>query len=549
MASHRKASNPLRRWIIFGLILFVIGITVPGWLVEWTWLDSLGYPAVFWKIKGTRLLLFLAAFIVALAYLLPNFKILSRNLSPFHMDFSNSPLAEFGQVYVTPKRLLNISRIIAGVFAFFFASSFYRLWDEWFRFIHPQTFGETDPVFGLDVGFYIFRLPLIQQMQGSLIILSFLICVLIFMAYSAKGLVSFKKTNLHTEEALKAHKHFSVNLGIWLLLLSFGYFLDQFNVLFDPSGAVFGAGYTDLKLKLPAIRLITLLVFLLALYVFYQSRKGDFGKLFKVGGIVLGIGIVGLFIIPWSVQSVSVKPNELKMEEPYITNNIQMTRKAYGLDAFHETSYNASDTISYSAVQKNMQTINSIRLWDSRPILETYRQLQEIRLYYSFPSVSVNRYRTSRGYEQMMVSARELNTSKLPEKAQTWVNRHLQYTHGYGITMSPVARTNADGNPQLLIKDLPPVSSIDLEVEQPAIYYGQYSTEFKLVNTEIKELDYPEGKDNVYTHYDGRGGVPIDNFFQKTLFEFKNLYKKYKQKQFLLYFAQRKVFAQFFQRL
>src|SRR5699024_10969381 len=199
----------------------------------------------------------------------------------------------------------------------------------------------------------------------------------------------------------------------------------------------------------------------------------------------------------------------------YLVNNIDMTRKAYGLDQFHETSYDAADTISYGAVQKNMQTIDNIRLWDSRPILETYRQLQEIRLYYSFPSVSVNRYRTSRGYEQMMVSARELNTTKLPETAQTWVNRHLQYTHGYWTTMNPVARTNADENPQLLIKDLPPVSSIDLEVEQPAIYYGQYSTEFKLVNTEIKELDYPEGKDNVYTHYDGRGGVPIDNFFQK----------------------------------
>lgn len=518
MASSKNKIKRLRLGLLLGFIFLFLFILFPGWIVEWAWLGNLDYSPTFWKIKGTQLFLFIGAFLLALLYLLPNFKVLIKNTPPLYINFSNTPFEQFGQRYIQPKQFKVFSRLIAGIFSLFFAGSYFFNWDSWFRFMHPQKFGETDPIFNWDIGFYIFQLPFLQTLQSSLISLVFFTTALLVLLYAAKGSIVLNKSIFRTEQSSHVIRHICINLGIWSLLLAFGYFLDQFKLLFDPTGVVFGADYTDIKIQLPVIRLLTLLTFLLALFAFYQASKKRFGKLFKAAGVVIIIGIIGLFFIPWGVQSMSVKPNELNMEEPYLVNNIAMTRKAYGLDNFHETSYDASDTISYSDVQKNMQTIDNIRLWDSRPILETYRQLQEIRLYYSFPSISVNRYHTNRGYEQMMVAARELNTSKLPAKAQTWVNRHLQYTHGYGITMSPVAATNADGNPQLLIKDLPPVSSINLQVEQPAIYYGQNTTEFKLVNTEIKELDYPKGKENVYTHYDGRGGVPIDNFLKKLLF-------------------------------
>ncbi len=518
MVTSKNKVTRLRFWLLLGFVLFLLFILVPGWLVEWNWLDHLDYPAIFWKIKGTELFLFIGAFVIALLYLLPNFKVLIKNTTPLYINLANTPFEQYGRRYIQPRQFKVFSRLVAGVFGLFFAASYFLSWDSWFRFTHPQKFGETDPVFGWDIGFYIFRLPFLQTIQSSLISLVFFTTAILVMLYAAKGSIVLNKSIFRTEQSSNAIRHICINLGIWGLLLAAGYFLDQFKILFDPSGVVYGAGYTDVKIKLPVIQILGVLTFLLALLAFYRAYKKNFGKLFKAAGVVIIIGIIGQFFLPWGVQSVSVKPNELKMEKPYLVNNIDMTRKAYGLDQFHETSYDAADTISYGAVQKNMQTIDNIRLWDSRPILETYRQLQEIRLYYSFPKVSVNRYHTNRGYEQMMVAARELNTSKLPQKAQTWVNQHLQYTHGYGITMSPVAATNDDGTPKLLIKDLPPVSSINLQVEQPAIYYGQRTTEYKLVNTKIKELDYPKGKENVYTHYKGRGGIPIDNFAQKLLY-------------------------------
>ncbi len=513
-----KKTNRLKIGLALGVILLVLLIALPGWIVEWAWLDHLHYAPVFWKIRGTQLLLFLGALSVALLYLLPNFKRLIKNMGPLYLNFSNTPFENLGAQYISARQFRLISRLISALFSLFFASSYLFKWDLWFRFIHPQAFGETDPVFHWDVGFYIFTLPFLETLQNSLISLVFFTTALLLFVYISKGAIGFGKNFVPTDRTPHATKHLLINLGIWGLLLAFGYFLDQFKLLFNPSGVVFGASYTDVKINLPVLWILTLLVLLWSLLAFYQATQKRLGKLLKAAVGIIIIGVIGQFFLPWGMQSIQVKPNELKMEEPYLVNNISMTRKAYGLDDFHETSYDASDTISYASVQKNQQTINSIRLWDSRPILETYRQLQEIRLYYTFPSISVNRYHTNRGYEQMMVSARELNTHKLPAKAKTWVNEHLQYTHGYGITMSPVAETNEDGNPELLIKDLPPVSDINLEVTQPALYYGELKTTYKLVNTEVKELDYPKGKDNVYTHYKGRGGIAIDNFPKKLLF-------------------------------
>lgn len=505
-------------WIL-GIILFlIVAVLIPNWIVEWLWLDVLGYKPVFWKLKGTQFILFLAALGLSLVYIIPNMYFLSKNISELYLNFSGTVLEQLEYKYIDKKQIRIFLLVIGSIFSLLFALNFYSDWDGWFRLTHAQTFGETDPIFGKDIGFYIFQLPFIQNIQSALIILVFFMTLMLVVIYMARGSITLEKLRRPESLPTDAVKHVSVNVGIWLLLLSFGYYLGRYKILFSLSGAVFGAGYTDMNVVLPVLWTLTILVFLLALLAFYQSFRNKIKWLIKGGIAVFVIGVLGQFVVPQVIQSMVVKPNELKLEEPYLVNNIDLTRKAYGLDKFHETSYNASDTLVFADIQKNMQTINNIRLWDPRPILETYRQLQEIRLYYSFPSISINRYRTNRGYEQMMVAGRELNTSKLPQRAQTWVNEHLQYTHGYGVTMSPVAETDADGNPILVIKDLPPVSTLNLELTQPAIYYGERTTGFKLVNTLVKELDYPEGKDNVYTHYNGRGGVPIDNFFRKLLF-------------------------------
>lgn len=518
MAFFKGKKNNFLTWLIIIVLIIVLVRVLPGLTVEWLWLDNLGFSSVFWKIKGAQFLLLSAAFILALIYILPNLRLLSKNVSPVSLNLGNTPLGQVGLGYVNNRQLKRFLLIAGIITSFFFSLSYFLKWDDWFRFIRQQPFGQKDPIFGHDIGFYMFSLPFIEIVQNSFTYLTFIVTFFLIFIYFLNGSLTLERVLRSGYHLSKAVKHICFNLGIWLFLLSIGYFLDRYKILYNPGGVVFGAGYTDTHVYLPVLWGMTIMIFLLSIYSFVQIRRQNTRMLVKYLGFVLSIGIVGQAIIPMTVQSTVVKPNELNMETPYLENNIQMTRQAYGLDKFDETSYNASEVSTYDEVRKNMQTIDNIRLWDSRPILETYRQLQEIRLYYTFPSISINRYHTERGYEQMMVAGREIAASKLPGKAQTWVNRHLQYTHGYGITMSPVAETSEDGNPVLLIKDLPPVSEINLKLEQPAIYYGETPTDFKLVNTLIKELDYPEGKDNVYTHYDGKGGVPIDNFFRKFLF-------------------------------
>src|SRR5699024_1498608 len=234
------------------------------------------------------------------------------------------------------------------------------------------------------------------------------------------------------------------------------------------------------------------------------------------------IGGLGLNVLPGIVQQFTVEPSELELEMPYIENSIAQTREAYLLDEMESQPYDARppEDLSRTTIEQNTETIENIRLWDPRLIIQTYRQLQEIRLYYQFYNVDVDRYRTNEGYQQMMISAREL-AQELPEQSDTWVNRRLQYTHGYGIVMSPVAQEGLQGDPRMVIKDIPPVSDINLKVEQPAIYYGEYNADYKLVNTNVKELDYPQGDENIYTHYQGSGGVSINNIFEQLLFAWK----------------------------
>jgi uncharacterized membrane protein (UPF0182 family) len=302
-----------------------------------------------------------------------------------------------------------------------------------------------------------------------------------------------------------------------LLSLCAGYYLDRYQLLYDAQGAVYGAGYTDIHVVLPALWVlfgITLLMGIIALAHYRIYRP----KWIVVGAAALLLTVVvGRNLLPSVVQNFQVAPSELQLEQPYIEDNIRLTRQAYELDQIEPRSYAASDTLTYADLQNNMQTINNTRLWDPRLLINTYRQLQEIRSYYQFYSVDVGRYHTERGYRQMMLSSRELS-SDMQNQTDSWVNQRLQYTHGYGLVMSPVTQKGEGGTPELVIKDLPPVSQWGLNVDQSAIYYGASQPGYRIVNTGIKELDYPSGDQNVYTNYQGTGGIPISNFFRELLF-------------------------------
>src|SRR5699024_3090329 len=299
-------------------------------------------------------------------------------------------------------------------------------------------------------------------------------------------------------------------------------YLDRYDLLYNSTGAAYGASYIDINVNLPMLWIVFALCLGLALLSFYQIYKARIKWLVAGGIATFIIGVLGLNVLPALIQQFHVDPNELELETPYIENSIELTRKAFELDEMTSKPYSARppEELSPSTISKNREIIDNIRLWDPRLLIQTYQQLQEIRLYYQFYDVDVDRYQTNEGYKQMMVASREL-ASELPSGSDSWVNERLQYTHGYGIVMSPVAQEGLRGDPRMVIKNIPPESVIKLEGEQPAIYYGKNETGYKIVNTNIEELDYPKGEQNVYNHYQGKGGVSINNLFEQLLFSWK----------------------------
>ena len=509
------SKNIIRIALLLVLIMALLaGFT--DWIVEWLWLDNLGFEGVFWTIRTTQVLLLLAALLVSLSYILPNMRMLAKKFSI--MNFGQSPLAQLNLHQISGKKIRTAFYGVGAFISIFFSLAFFMQWDTYFRFHWSEMFGEMDPVFGNDIGFYLFRLPFIEMIQTSLTSLVFFITMILIILYIYSGALSIRSSsNITGVSGVK--NHISINLGLWLLLLSWGYYLERYNLLYDSNGIVYGAGYIEMNVELPVIWILTVLCFVLSLLAFYQIYKNRFKWLLFGGVAALLIGGIGQGLLPGLVQRFVVDPSELQLEKEYLEHSIAQTRKAFDLDEMDEQPYSAqpAEQMSWATIQENEQTIDNIRLWDPRLLIQTYRQLQEIRLYYQFFQVDVDRYHTNEGYMQMMTSARELS-EELPAQADTWVNRRLQYTHGYGMVMSPVAQEGAQGDPRMVIKNIPPVSSINVDIKEPAIYYGQHNSDYKIVNTNVRELDYPQGDQNVYTHYQGKGGVSIGSFFEQLLF-------------------------------
>jgi len=256
--------------------------------------------------------------------------------------------------------------------------------------------------------------------------------------------------------------------------------------------------------------------------LFFVTARKENWKLPALGlAVLVGVSILLGGIYPTIIQSAVVLPNEGTKERPYILNNIEATRAAYGLDKIKEEEFPVKEGISFEDIEKNDKIINNIRLWDWRPIKQTLKQIQAIRLYYDFNSVDMDRYYFNGNYQQVMVSPRELDKNKIPEQARTWVNETLTYTHGYGVVVNPVNKISGEGLPELLIKDIPPVSGVNLTITRPEIYYGEITKGYVIVKTKAKEFDYPKGDENIYSNYAGNGGMPVSSLWRRILFSIK----------------------------
>lgn len=514
----RTPPRPGRWWSRLFLTLLLVALlaaisqAIPLY-TEWLWFDTVGFSPVFLTILSTQGLLALLFGVIC-------FTILYVNLSLIYRSPATDVLVEMEDHLGLPSRFIlepYIKRFllpVTAVLSLLAALQGAGQWEVLLRFLHPTLFRVQDPLFQKDLSFYIFRLPLLNFVYQWLMIVLAVSTALVIFAYILYRGIQFTPQGLRLGPW--ARNHLLALIGAILLLKAWGYYLSAFDLLYSPHGIVFGAGYTDVFVTLPALRVLTLLAALAGVICLTQIWRERL-KLFLVSlAILVGAAVIGQVIIPSVVQRFRVVPNELELESPYIAHSIRFTRAAYGLDQIEEVDFPAEENLSMADLRKNTLTVNNIRLWDPRPLLATFAQIQEIRTYYKFVDADVDRYQINGRYEQVMLSARELSYDHLPSRI--WINEHLTFTHGYGAVMGPVNRVSPEGLPVLYIKDIPPVSGVPREITRPEIYYGELGNDYVFVNTKSKELDYPAGDKNVYTTYQGRGGIPVTSFFRKVLF-------------------------------
>ena len=498
-----------RNWLLAVLVAaFLAYPAVARWYTEWLWFGEVGYRTVFW-------VPFLSSAAVAAAATISVFLILYVNARPLLRLRPIARVVELRPVGgtrtyrriaagLTPSSLAAFGAAVVSVVAGLGAA---ESWPVFQAFAHQSLFGVRDAVFGRDVAFYVFTLPAYHAVYGWLFAWLFVALLGSAVAYYLDLVPLAIRGVWAVPRGVRVH--LSRLAGLLVLLRGAGFWLDRYGILYSPHGAVYGAGYTDLHATLPVLGVLAALSVVTGLLLLASTWTPTIRPAIGTLVVLLAVWIVGTVFYPAFVQSVEVAPNELDREQPYIRNSIAATLHAYGLDSVQEQSFPATLSLTPAAVQSNRTVLDSVRLWDYRPLLRTYAQLQSLRLYYTFTDVGIDRYPIGGSEQQVMLSARELDVSRLPEQARTWVNEHLVFTHGLGLVMTPVNRISAEGLPEFYIKDIPPQSSVGLAVTRPQLYYSLVTNPYVVVNTRNKELDYAQGDQNVYTTYAGSGGVPL----------------------------------------
>jgi uncharacterized membrane protein (UPF0182 family) len=512
-----------------GLFVFILLWAVVSIYPDWLWFGNLDFSPVFWMMLLSKIGFGLVVWLTLVVILFVNLYVATR-LKPGSasgMVFKEGG-GYFSQLGLSGNTLSLLLTGLILLISFIIATKGSYQWDMVLRYLYQQPFGSTDPIFNKDIGFYVFSLPFHLLVQNGLLIfliLSGLLSIGWYLKDEASqiisGFVQAEGAPISLPKitiSLKAKRHLIFLGGIIALLLAWGFRLKMYGLLYSTQGPAFGASYTDVHIKVLAYKVLIVVSLGLAIMLFVNFFRPRAKLILYSGGIWIGAVLVFATVVPILVQKIVVKPNELAKESPYIAYNIDYTRRAYNLDKIKEVDFAVSDKLSVEDIKKHNVTIQNIRIWDERPLLQTYKQIQAIRLYYDFRNVDVDRYLINKQYRQVMLAARELAVDQLPAQAKTWVNRHLIYTHGYGLALSPVNEVTSEGLPHLWIKDLPPSFDVDLKVERPEIYYGEKTDEYVLVNTKTKEFDYPKGDKNVYTTYQGRGGVHIKSFARRLLF-------------------------------
>jgi uncharacterized protein len=508
-----------RNVILFGFIFLLLPLlfSVLNLYTDWLFFTETGYTSVFLKTLSAKIGTGLSFGMAFLFFVMVNITIANRTHFP-QADISViegviNPLRAHGV-----ERVVKPISIIAGVVMAVFAAQWGALrWEDFLLFRNSLDMGINDPLLGRDIGFYLFKLPFIESLNGFTGLTLVLTIIVVAANYFLRGGIFLTERIISIDSTVK--KHIGILAGLVMLNIGFGFYLDTFGLLFSEHGAIFGAGYMDIHAKLFFYRILIFITPLAGMVFMAGIIKGSRRVTFLPPVLVFAVYIVGIVAYPYVLHKFKVAPNELALETPYIEQNIKFTRLGYNLETIEVRPFDVDYNLSAKDIEKNDATIKNIRLWDSNPLLRTYSQLQQIRTYYKFADVDNDRYTINGEYMQVMLAPRELSYNDLPSK--NWINERLIFTHGNGITLGPVSRISREGLPEFLIKDIPPVSQTDLKVTRPEIYYGELSNDYVIVKTKVPEFSYPTSEGNVYTTYEGSGGVRLDSLFKRALFSAK----------------------------
>jgi hypothetical protein len=504
----RQAIRVLLVVVVLVLIVFPAMMRLAADLF---WFREIGYQRVFATELVTKALLFLIVAVVAYVLLAVNLRFARRGASPVNALSGQVPESLIELV----ERLPRLTTPAALVFAVLAGISASATWMTVLQFLNGAPFGVNDPVYNRDIGFYTFVVPALAMLLGLLSTLTVLAALLSGFVYLVRG--DIRPPNPRISISPRASAHLGVLVIVFLVLAAARIWMVQIpELLYSGTGPFTGASYADLNAQRPGLLVTAITALLGAGFVVLGITRRRVLPAVPIALVAyFAIGFLGRNVYPSIIQRLVVAPTELARERPYIQNHIVATRRAWGIDSVLTRDLPGDVALTLADIRNNGPTIENVRLWDREPLLQTFGQLQEIRTYYDFISVDDDRYVIDGRYRQVLLSARELNTGALPTRS--FINDHLTFTHGMGITLAPVNQVTTEGLPVLFVKDLPPVTTGDLAVTRPQIYYGELTNQYAIVGTRLPEFDHPSGEENVTAAYEGRGGVPLTFWRRATL--------------------------------
>ena len=508
--NQKELLKKISKKISFGMILIVLLFisVIAGYkiLKEYVWMESVGFESVYTTILYSKATLGLAGFLLfgILTYIT-----LSWIRRSYLSHFSKEQLPAF----LTSGKLVFSTMVLGGIVVGIIGSLIVQGvgWEPALKFLNATSFDKVDPYFGKDVSFYIFILPFIQFILYTLLNLAVFFLLIQAGAYSVFNMFRMNRS---------AQIHIGVTIGSIGLLLAGIHFLGRYDTLLTDQVNIFqksvvhGLSYTDQLINVPKSYVLAVVAILASIWLFISLIRGNVEAIVKPVGLYVGVVVISV-VASVLVQNFLVSPNEFSREKPFLQHNLDFTRAAYDLDSIKEEENPGNMSLDEAMIERNQLTLDNVRLNDSRPLLDIYNQLQTFRTYYKFNNMDIDRYEIDGEYEQVFIGARELSTNDLPDQAQTWVNKNLRYTHGYGIAMSHVNKVTKQGQPEFLMKNVPAEGVLD--VTRPQIYYGEEPYPNIITNSKVDEFDYPTSDANATNRYEAETGIPLTGY-KKWLF-------------------------------